>query len=209
MTHKKAGQWGNQQLRFDYENQLLMQAGDASWRGLLQALTELDAMESQILARIESWLASHRPEYWTLLNPPAREYLFGALRSTSGIVLPDNVKRFYEWHDGQKAGTFESLLLNLTFMTLMEIATIHQMHQQVAVIDQWSEDHWQSFWIPFLSNGGGDYLCIATESFRNVPAGAVLWYDHEVSDREVVHKDFEAFLEDLYERMVTNRLEIE
>ena len=165
-------------------------------------------MVSPILAQIEDWLASHRPQYRSLLNPPAGEYLFDALRSTAGVVLPDGVKRFYEWHDGQQAGTYDPLLQNLTFMTLMEIATTQQMHQHVSVFDQWSEEHWQPAWVPFLSNGGGDYLCIATDTFRDIPVGSVLWYDHEVSEREIVHKDFESFLEDLYNRMVTDRLEL-
>ena len=165
-------------------------------------------MQSEILVQVEDWLSTHRPEYFALLNPPAHEYLFEALRATAGIVLPDNVKRFYEWHDGQKARSFELLLHNLTFMTLMEMAATHQMHQQVSVFDKWEEDHWQPCWVPFLSNGGGDYLCVATESFRDIPVGSVLWYDHEVSDREIVHTDFEAFLHDLYERMIHDRLEL-
>jgi len=164
-------------------------------------------MEQVLLAQIESWLTVHRPDYFSLLNPPAREYLFGALRSTVGIVLPDNIKRFYEWHDGQEAGTLDSLLLNLTFMTLTEIATTHQMHQDVSMIERWSEDHWQPCWVPFLSNGGGDYLCIATETFRDIPSGSILWYDHEISDREILHSSFGAFLVDLYDRMMNNRLD--
>ncbi len=77
-------------------------------------------MQSEILVQVEDWLSTHRPEYFALLNPLAHEYLFEALRATAGIVLPDNVKRFYEWHDGQKARSFEPLLHNLTFMTLIE-----------------------------------------------------------------------------------------
>lgn len=122
-------------------------------------------MEQVHLAQIDRWLAEHRPDYYSLLNPPAQEYLFGAVRSTAGIVLPDSIRRFYEWHDGQEAGTFEPLMMNLTFMTLMEMATTHQMHQHVSMIDQWSEEHWQPSWVPFLSNGGGDYLCVAPKPF--------------------------------------------
>ena len=88
-------------------------------------------MEQTFLAQIESWLADHRPDYFSLLNPPAQDYLFDALRSTVGIVLPESMKRFYQWHDGQQAGTFDPLLHNLTFMTLIEMATTHQMHQHV------------------------------------------------------------------------------
>jgi len=166
-------------------------------------------MKSELFAKIDDWLSVHRPEYFSLLNPPASDYLFGALRSTAGIELPDPVKRFYEWHDGQQAGTFDQLFLNLTFMTLMEIATTHQMHQHVSVFDQWSEEHWQPCWVPFLSNGGGDYLCIATESFRDIPAGSVLWFDHETTDRDIIYNNFKTFLKDLYDRMTTGRLELQ
>ncbi len=165
-------------------------------------------MQTEILLQVEDWLLTHRSEYWALLNPPAHEYLFEALRATAGIVLPEDVKRFYQWHDGQKSRSFEPLLHNLTFMTLMEMATTHQMHRHVATFDQWNEDHWQPSWAPFLSNGGGDYLCVATESFRDIPVGSILWYDHETSDREIVHKDFDAFLLDLYDRMTHDRLEL-
>lgn len=93
-------------------------------------------------------------------------------------------------------------------MTLTEIATTHQVHQDVSIFDQWTEDHWQSCWVPFLSNGGGDYLCIATETFRNIPNGAIIWYDHETTEREIVHESFEAFIDDLYDRMETDGLDI-
>lgn len=165
-------------------------------------------MKLKLLPQIEAWLSTHRPDYFALLNPPAHDYLFEALRATAGIELPDDVKSFYQWHDGQQARTFDPLLENLTFMTLMEIATTHCMHRQVAAVDQWTEEHWQPCWVPFLSNGGGDYLCIATESFRHIPAGSVIWYDHEVSEREVVHQDLESFLCDLYDRMSHDRLEL-
>jgi cell wall assembly regulator SMI1 len=165
-------------------------------------------VNAEILAQIETWLSVHRPDYLSMLNPPAQDYLFQALQSTVGIALPENFKCFYKWHDGQEAGTFQPLFRNLTFMTLMEIATTHQVHEDVSIFDQWTDDHWQRSWVPFLSNGGGDYLCIATESFRDIPAGSVLWYDHEISDREIVHMSFEAFLDDLYDRMRTDDLDI-
>lgn len=164
-------------------------------------------MEQTIFSQIDHWLSTNRPDYFALLNPPANEYLFDALRATVGIVLPQDFRKIYEWHDGQAAGSFDSLFQNLTFMTLMEMATTHQTHRDVSMIDQWGEDQWQPSWVPFLSNGGGDYFCIATESFREIPAGSILWYDHESSDREIIHSHPAAFLEDLYERMVTDRLE--
>lgn len=160
-------------------------------------------MENKILPQIDAWLAKNRPDYYALLNPPAQHYLFGSL----GLLMPNELQHFYMWHDGQQARTFDSLLENLTFMPLMEIATTHQMLQDVSMFEGWDDDHWQPTWIPFLSNGGGDFLCVASEECRGIPKGSVIWYDHESSERDIQHKDFDAFLNDLYHRMLTDRLE--
>ncbi|MCO6046408.1 SMI1/KNR4 family protein [Aeoliella sp. ICT_H6.2] len=165
-------------------------------------------MENSILEKIETWLAANRPDYHSLLNPPAQHYLFSALRSAVGITLPVGLRSFYLWHDGQNSDSFEPLLENLTFMTLTEIAATHQTHSDVAIFDQWDDDFWRSCWIPFLSNGGGDYLCVASETTGKVPIGSVLWYDHETSDRVIVHRHFDDFLNDLYDRMVNDRLDV-
>ncbi len=165
-------------------------------------------MENSLLDKIETWLAANRPEYHSLLNPPAQPYLFTALRTAVGITLPEDLRSFYLWHDGQDSESFEPLLENLTFMTLTEIATTHQAHSDVAIFDQWDDDFWRPCWIPFLSNGGGDYLCLASETAGNVPKGSILWYDHETSDREVVHPSFDGFLLNLYDRMVNDRLDV-
>ena len=164
-------------------------------------------MGNTTLSQIDAWLAEHRADYRALLNPPAQDYLFDALCSTTGIVLPEDFKRLYLWHDGQEAGSFDPLLENLTFMPLMEIATNHQMLRDVSMFERWDDAHWQPCWVPFLSNGGGDYLAIAAGAFGDIPAGSIIWYDHESSDREIVHPNFDSFLADLYDRMVNDRLD--
>jgi cell wall assembly regulator SMI1 len=173
----------------------------------MDSLSDGTNMPDTTLQEIDAWLAENRPDYHAILNPPADQYLFDALRATIGLSMPDELKRFYQWHDGQQAGTFDSLLENLTFMTLMEIATTHQMLGNVSMFDGWDEARWQPCWIPFLSNGGGDHLCVASDTFGNIPTGSVIWYDHETSDREIVHTNFAAFLNDLYDRMINDRLE--
>jgi len=156
-----------------------------------------------MLPQIDAWLVEKRPDYHALLNPPAQDYLIGCL----ALPMPEDLRRFYKWHDGQQAGTFDSLLENLTFMPLMEIATTHQMLRDVSMLEGWDDNCWQPSWIPFLSNGGGDYLCVASEEYSGIPKGAVIWYDHESVEREIVHSDFNAFLIDLYDRMLNDRLE--
>lgn len=41
----------------------------------------------------------------------------------------------------------------------------------------------------------------------SLPAGAVLWHGHEVIMLEIVHRDFDCSLEDLYTRVLTGQLE--
>ncbi len=160
------------------------------------------------LDQIEQWLQANRPDYQSMLEPPAADDALRSAEEKFGLELPGNVKALYRWHNGQKPREFTPLLHNLTFMTLSEVIATKEALDHVAEFDQWQRDSWWPNWFPFLDNGGGDYLCVDLGGFKTGNIGQLLWFDHETHEHEIVHENLDEFLDDLYRRMLEDDLNL-
>lgn len=112
---------------------------------------------AQTLARLEKWLAQHRPRYRRALLPGARRPELAALERALGVPLPDELRALLAWHNGQGGefvGTFEESWL------LMDSAAIAATKQELEA-DR-AATGWQRAWIPFLDNDQGDFLYLDT-----------------------------------------------
>lgn len=59
------------------------------------------------------------------------------------------------------------------------------------------ENWWRTGWVPFLHDGGGNYLCLDLEGTFTGRAGQLLEFWHDESDRDVLFPDFEGYLQTL------------
>ncbi len=114
-----------------------------------------------LLARLERWLAKHRPRFLKSLQPGATEVELHALQSQLGLEVPDDLRTLLAWHNGQGgeyAGRFEEnwILLSTDRIT----AAKHDLDEQAP--GNGPKTGWQPTWIPFLDDDGGDYLCLDT-----------------------------------------------
>lgn len=160
------------------------------------------------LEQIEKWLEAHSPDYHALLQAPAAENEISEAEERLHVQLSDAFKLLYQWHAGQRPREFTPLLFNLTFMTLPEIIEAKESLDHVAEFDQWKKDSWWPNWIPFLDNGGGDYLCFDLGGFKTGSTEQILWFDHETHEHQIVHPNLDNFLEDLYRRMLNDDLNL-
>src|SRR4051812_14624405 len=83
-------------------------------------ISERSTLMNDLIARLDTWLAQSRPDYYARLGKPgAAPAEFEALEATLGQRLPASFKHLYEWRNGQDS--FEALDDRHQLMTLSEI----------------------------------------------------------------------------------------
>jgi hypothetical protein len=96
-----------------------------------------------LLARLDTWLRTHRPRYADGLLPGATAEELAGLQERVAAALPDDLAALLQWHNGQSldfAGSFEG---SWNLMSTTRIADAKKEFDGG---------------IPFLDDGVGDYL---------------------------------------------------
>jgi cell wall assembly regulator SMI1 len=104
-----------------------------------------------LLARLERWLADHRPRYLHALLPGASAAELDGLQSEIGRPLPAGLRTLLAWHNGQKedfTGRFEQNWILLG------------THGIAGAKKELAEGGSHSDWIPFCDDDAGDFLCV-------------------------------------------------
>jgi cell wall assembly regulator SMI1 len=118
--------------------------------GLLPSPDEL----ADLLARVDQWLASHRSRFVKALLPGATPTECAALQSDLGHALPEELRLWLAWHNGQSPdviGAFES---NWCLMSTRQIAEVKKE------LDAKASANWHAAWVPFLDDDADNYVCI-------------------------------------------------
>jgi cell wall assembly regulator SMI1 len=113
-----------------------------------------DASLRDLLARIDQWLKTHRPRFLHALQQGATPAECDALSTAVGAPIPDELRNWLSWHNGQNAAVPGALVENWHLMSTQQIADAKK--------DLDAENHagWQHAWIPFLDDDNGNYLCL-------------------------------------------------
>ncbi|GAB5536025.1 MAG: SMI1/KNR4 family protein [Rubricoccaceae bacterium] len=152
-----------------------------------------------LIARLDRWLQTHRPEYYASLQPGATDADLDVFEARYELVLPAAFRALYRWRDGQRGS--KSLVDNRMFMSLRRIASTRDMLDPMIGYD-FEAGWWRTSWVPFLDNGGGDYLCIDLEAEDGGMPGQIFPFWHDDGDfRDPTHPSFEAWLHDLVTSM--------
>ena len=165
-------------------------------------------MTEELIRQIDKWLNENRPDYYANLRLGASSETLEGIERQLDIQFTASFRTLYQWGDGQLKDSFDPLLLNLTFMPLEVIVEHKQILDGMIETEFDDPDWWHRDWVPFLENGGGDFLCLDLGGFQTGNAGQILWHDHEDAEREIIHSDINDFLNDLLQRMATDTLEL-
>jgi cell wall assembly regulator SMI1 len=138
-----------------------------------------------LLARLEKWLAQHRPRYLYGLEPGATAQELNTLEAALGGSVPADLRALLAWHDGQKDDFIGCLEQSWNLMSAQQIAAARQELQAAG-------DGPASKLIPFLDNDAGDFLCLDTGQ-PDAPVRAV-WRGK--AERPVVARSLAAWLEE-------------
>jgi cell wall assembly regulator SMI1 len=147
--------------------------------------------------RIDRWLTEHAPG-WQPLRPGASEQEIRETEKALGMVLPDDIRDSYRVHDGSTPGGFfptglRCLLLPLTGIVrawtmwkgLVESGTFEDSHPRF-VAPGVRRDWWNTGWVPFTSNGGGDCDCVDLAPTRGGKVGQIITMNHETGEHRLL-----------------------
>jgi cell wall assembly regulator SMI1 len=140
-----------------------------------------------VLARLEKWLAGHRPRYHEGLLPGASATELDAAQAALGRPLPLELRALLSWHNGQSGDFVGHLEHNWDLMNTSQITVAKQ---ELDDSDR-AQTGWEADWIPFLDDNNGDYVCVDTGQ----PGGPVREFWQGKRDHPVVAPSLAAWLE--------------
>ena len=109
----------------------------------------------ELLARLDKWLAKHRRRFAKALRPGATPAEIDALQSELGHALPDELRVWLAWHNGQDPDVFGAFESNWSLLSTKQIADVKKE------LDAQASPNWNAAWIPFLCDDGNS-VCIDT-----------------------------------------------
>jgi cell wall assembly regulator SMI1 len=163
-------------------------------------------MISNLIDRMDKWLAANRPDYHSELQPGATNEELDAFEAKFNFSLPEDFRELYQWRNGQSGSA--SLEHNRMFSSLGEIASTKEMLDGMIGTDFDSPKWWRRGWVPFLANGGGDHLCVDLSAEDGGTPGQLRAFWHADEDRDVEYPTMAAWLTELVESMENGTLEV-
>jgi len=162
--------------------------------------------------RIIAWLRVNAPADCVEVFTPVTRDTIASTAAQMGIVFPDQLIEFYQRLDGAEVGTvLPSPDGDDTAFTPMPLQDIHAewMSQRGLVeIGQFDDCTprsaaeiqsvwWSTGWIPFATNGGGDYLCVDIAPTATGRVGQIITHSHETGVHRLLAPSLADYLEDL------------
>jgi cell wall assembly regulator SMI1 len=158
-------------------------------------------MFADLIWQLDRCLQCDRPAYYGYLQPGVPADSFTEFEERFGLQLPADFKALYTWRNGQPNAQFESLHDNWMFAAIADIADTKAMLDEMIDGDFDDPQWWRRGWVPFLSNGGGDWLCLDLTAAAGGQPGQLLIFWHDDGDRTVEYSSLGAWLQNLVESM--------
>ena len=147
---------------------------------------------NQIWAKLETQLNLLAPEIVKDLNEKADDFLFSALQSKIGAVLPTDFVELYKIHNGQNfeiGGGFIGCEQWLPINAIIDEWNIWKklydqktFDEAIASPDSGIQNIWWSpLWIPLTGDGAGNNFCMDLAPANGGKYGQIIrmWHDHE------------------------------
>jgi cell wall assembly regulator SMI1 len=162
-----------------------------------------------LIERMDAWLSVHRAGYHASLRPGVSDDDLDAFEAKFSLELPEAFRALYRWRDGQPNSNFDSLQHNRMFSALGDIADTKAMLDDMIGTDFDDPATWRRGWVPFLSNGGGSYLCVDVDAQGGGQPGQLVAFWKADEDRPVEHASVEAWLAELVASMEAGTIEFD
>jgi cell wall assembly regulator SMI1 len=162
-----------------------------------------------LIERMDAWLATNRADYRALLQPGVDDAALDGFEAKFSLTLPAAFRALYTWRNGQPNSCFDSLQDNRMFSAIEDIADTKEMLDDMIGSDFEDPATWRRGWVPFLSNGGGSYLCVDVDAEGGGQPGQLVAFWKADEDRPVEHASVDAWLADLVASMEAGTIEFD
>ena len=149
-----------------------------------------------LLVDLESWLGTHRPDFWESFFDPASKDQLDQFEESTGLTLPRDYRLLMSWRDGHHDPNYNVLdpfeqkgLLPLGITKSVIVDMNRLLHKA-----SFDEEYWRRDWLPFMDDDCGGYLCIDL-SARHY--GKVFYWDNKGAFRTDVSNNLASWLEEL------------
>jgi cell wall assembly regulator SMI1 len=172
-------------------------------------------------SRIEAWLPLNWPDGLGKLLPAASTAEIEAAERRLGILFPEDVKGFYQLHNGtEDLGLFprSDPSDDMAFSPLPLAQMFNEWENWTKLTDAGNftdlsaepasgirADWWNRGWIPIASNGGGDLQCIDLSPTEAGKAGQVISTWHESGNRELIAPSLTEYLRQIADGLESGR----
>jgi cell wall assembly regulator SMI1 len=188
-----------------------IQRQDATYEEVNMALPISDSW-----TRIIEWLRVNGPADCLDVFPAAPRDQIVSTAAEIGIVFPDQLVEFYERLDGAESGSVlpspDDDLMAFDPMPLEEVSLHWAGQKELVKIGQFDDCTplsaaeiqnvwWDTGWIPFASNGAGDYLCVDTAPTAAGHCGQIISHSHETGEHRLLSPSLADYLLDLATRL--------
>jgi cell wall assembly regulator SMI1 len=154
----------------------------------------------QLVERIDEWLRTYRPSYYEYLQPPLTDAQVSDFESFVGTPLREDLRILYQWKGGQSGISPEPLYDGRTFMQLEEIREAVRANNELLEMGVFEQENWwHPHWVPFLTDGGGNFLCVDLEGAFAGQPGQLLTFWSESPVRNIEYPSLSSFLSNLLE----------
>ncbi|PNY37346.1 hypothetical protein C2E31_08260 [Rhodopirellula baltica] len=177
---------------------------------IAQCDMDMPEMIAESWDKIIVWLQANAPAKSLVISGPATATLIDEVASQLGIDFPVELAEFYQLLDGaESCAAFPSPDdyddMAFTPMPLNEIISDWESQKELVEVGQFDDctpqsdtgiidEWWNVGWIPFASNGGGDYLCIDTAPTRDGKKGQVISHSHESGEHRLLANSLSEYL---------------
>lgn len=161
-----------------------------------------------LIDRMDAWLAENRAGYHAALQPGVSDAQLDAFEAKFSLKLPEALRALYRWRNGQPNSSFDSFQDNRMLSSLEDIADTKEMLDDMIGSDFEDPATWRRGWVPFLSNGGGSYLCVDVDAQGGGQPGQLIAFWKADEDRPVEQASVQAWLADLVASMEAGTLEL-
>jgi cell wall assembly regulator SMI1 len=199
--------WAQRQ-EVEYSEVLTKHPFDDTIGGGLSCCTSKLPMIDELITRMDRWLQRNRNDYYANLQPGAMEDAITAFERHFTVTLPQTFRKLYQWRNGQSVGEFRSFQENRMFLPLQDVAETKELLDEMIGDDCKDSQWWQPGWIPFLSNGSGDYLCLNVAAGDDGTVGQLIEFWHDDADRNVQFTSVDDWLQCLVESMENGTIEL-
>jgi cell wall assembly regulator SMI1 len=122
---------------------------------------------TDLLSRLETWLARHRKRFLKAMPPGADAAALEALQTALGRPLPDDLRALLAWHNGQGEGFVGCFWERWYLLSSVQVGeTYQQMLRE-------EKDRWRSEWVPFLGDDRDN--CVFLDTSQEGPPMREFW----------------------------------